>query len=221
MAELSGSTIKAYREWLQLAQTDFAELVGVSQSLISMVELGQSPVSRRLIQQIRSKCDSGILSPSFDGFLAEGGLGKGPLESEFGIIKSIPLEPWQERINLAKVADDDISDRISLPGLPPETRAFRFNPPPSIIAPDTIAFFRPAAISELTRDQIILVQLRRGQGAKKLRAGVGHIGRTIVSREGRTNQYQFEPADSRAPVIELNKKNVEILMACFFRGRHC
>jgi transcriptional regulator with XRE-family HTH domain len=219
--EISGTTVKAYREQLQMSQRDFAETLDVSQGLISLVELGRNPVSRKLLRRLRSKSDEGVLNPTFGDFLAEGGIEPTAGEAEFEIVRPIPLEPWTARVDLRKLPDAGVSGRFFVPGLPEGARAYLFNPAPPLLDQNTVAVFRPATLAELVRDQIILVQFKARQGTKQLPAGVAHLGRAIVVRRGRTAKCQFEPTDPNAQVVALEAERTEAAMICFFRGQHC
>jgi transcriptional regulator with XRE-family HTH domain len=219
--EISGMTVKAYREQLQMSQRDFAEALDVSQGLISLVEIGRNPVSRKLLRRLRERSDEGILNPTFGDFLAEGGIEPSAGEAEFQIVRPIPLEPWTARIDLRKPVDAGVAGRFFVPGLPEGARAYVFNPAPRLLEQDNIAVFRPASLADLVRDQIVLVQFKVRQGTKHLPAGVAHLGRAIVVRRGRVPKCQFEPMDMDAQVVDLDGEKMEGVMACFFRGRHC
>jgi len=221
MKDVSGSTIKAYRERLQLSQRDFAELLGTSQGLISLVELARTPVSRKLVRLLRIKGDEGVLKPSLAAYLGQDGLDDGTDDLKIQVVPPIPLERWGVRIDLRKRADLGARGRIILPRVPDGARAFQFSPPPSVLAPNDVAIFKPARLRDLTDDQIVLVQLHSRGRVKALAAKVAHLGRVIVSRQGRATIHQFEPAVDKVPVIGLNDDNVDVVMSCFFHGRYC
>lgn len=219
--EIPGSKIRAYRERLQMTQRDFAESMGMSQALISLVELGRGPVSNRLLQRLRAKGDSGEFKPSFFNYLAEEGVGVAAGGSDSQVAGAIPLEPWAARVDLRKPADPDTDSQLYLPGLPAGSRAFRFNPAPRFLEPDTFAVFRLAEFSRLVRDQLVLVQFKQRASPRELPAGIAHLGRAIVTRRGRVIVYQFEAAEPNFQVAELDDRRLEKLMVCFARGRFC
>lgn len=219
MPEISGHTLRAYREKLQLSQHDLAELLDVTQSTISMVEIGRNTVSRKLLRSIKECGDRGKLTPTFDEFLRGGGLLLSGLETEFNVIGRVPLHVWQDRLNL-KQPPDQYAAWIALPGIPTGARAFQFIPPPSLIAPDTIVIFRPAKFDELVGGHITLVQLGKRQKKQVLKPGIACFGRTILAGRGRTRVVQFEAASADVPVLKLDAGEIDVLMVCCFRGRH-
>ncbi|MEE9296697.1 MAG: helix-turn-helix transcriptional regulator [Phycisphaerae bacterium] len=219
--EISGSTIKAYREHLRLSQRDLAEILGCSQGLISAVELGRAAVSRRLMRLLRTRGEEDLLSPTFAEFLEQGGIERRPEEAEFRVARPIPLEVWHARVNLKKPADAGAPDRIYVPGLPDGTRAFRFAPAPPLLAPDTVAVFRPGQLGDLVTNQVVLLQLRSGAGLPGFPSGTSRIGRAVVARRRRAAVCQIEAAEQNTPVVEVADDHVDVLMVCCFRGRHC
>jgi transcriptional regulator with XRE-family HTH domain len=184
MVDVPGQLVRAYRERLGLSQAQFAEVLGVSQALISTVELGRGPVSRRMTRALREASESGELRPGFQDFL------------------------------------DGSGERLWVPGVNPEMRAFRFAPPPPLLAPDSVAVFQPSKLSELVRDQVGLLQLRGRHAARPLRAGVGHLGRVVTSRTTGRILCQFEPATANVPIIDVTERSVQALFVCTFRGRY-
>lgn len=220
MSNIAGQVLRAYRERLQLSQQEFAKRLGVSQSLISTVEVGHGPVSRKLLRLLRERGETGTLRPAFGDYLKEGALDRGALETDFGVARPIPLEAWAARINLNKPADAGAAERIWVPGIVEGMRAFRFTPAPSTIAPDTVAVFRPTSLRELSREQAMLVQLRPKHATRELVAGAAHLGRAIVTRARGEILCHFEPGAPNAPVVELDERGVEHLMLCIFRGRY-
>ncbi len=220
MSDIAGQVLRAYRERLQLSQQDFAERLGVSQSLISTVEVGRGPVSRKLLRLLRERGEAGALRPAFGDYLKEGTVDRGALETDFGVARPIPLEAWAARINLNKPADPSAAERIWVPGVVEGVRAFRFTPAPATIAPDTVAVFRPASIRELGREQPVLVQVRPRQATRELVAGAAHLGRAIITRARGEILCHFEASVPNAPIVELEEKGVEHLMLCMFRGRY-
>lgn len=52
--EYNGAWVKSVREKLQLTQQEFCEKVGVSQGLVSQVEKGRTPVSKKFKAKIES-----------------------------------------------------------------------------------------------------------------------------------------------------------------------
>lgn len=216
--EIPGSTIRAYRERLQMTQRDFAKSLGMSQALISLVELGRGPVSKRLLQRLRAKGETGEFKPAFFDYLAEGGVQHATEGPGLDIQDGVVLEPWHSRTDLRKPGCPD-GGRLYLPGLPEGIRAFRFNPPPRILGSDHIAVFRPAKLTDLVRDQVVLVQFKPQHGTKELPAGIAHLGRAVVVRKGRIATYQFEPDDQGCPVVNLEAKAVEVVMSRAFQGR--
>lgn len=219
--EISGSTIKAYREHLNLSQRDLAEILGCSQGLISAVELGRTAVSRRLMRLLRIKAEDDSLSPTFAKFLEDGGVERRPEEAELRIARPIPLEVWHLRVNLKKPADVGVLDRIYVPGFPNGTRAFRFAPALPVLAPDTIAVFKPRQLDDLVTNQIVLLQLRSGARLPGFPSGAAHVGRAIVGRRRHAEVRQIESAEQGIPVVELAYGDVDVLMVCSFRGRYC
>jgi transcriptional regulator with XRE-family HTH domain len=220
MSDIAGPVLRAYRERLQLSQQEFAERLGVSQSLISTVEVGRGPVSRKLLRLLRERGEAGVLRPAFGDYLKEGTVDRGALETDFGVARPIPLEPWTPRINLNKAADPSASERIWVPGVVEGMRAFRFTPAPSTLAPDTVAVFRPASLRELGREQVVVVQLRPKRATRDLVAGAAHLGRAVVTRARGDILFHFEPSVPNAPITALDEKSVEHLMLCVFRGRY-
>ena len=216
--DISGATVKAYREQLALSQLDLAEAIDVSQTLISAVELGRAAVSRKLLKKLRIAGDEGVLSPTFAEFLEGGGVAPRPEEAEFQVVRPIPLEPWGTRVNLAKPADAGVPDRIWVPGITEEARAFRFTPPPALLAPDSAAIFVPCELGDLAPNQLVLAQFRKGVDVG---VGVGaHMGRALVSRHKRATICQVEFAEFSVPVATLSADELDVLMMCHFRGRH-
>jgi len=220
MSDIAGQVLRAYRERLQLSQQEFAERLGVSQSLISTVEVGRGPVSRKMLRLLRERGEAGVLRPSFGDYLKEGTVDRGALETDFGVARPIPLESWAPRINLNKPPASDVAERIWVPGIVEGVRAFRFTPSPSTITPDTVAVFRPTSLRELGREQAVLVQLRPKHGTRELVAGAAHLGRAIITRARGEILCHFEPSAPNAPIVELDERGVEHLMMCVFRGRY-
>lgn len=216
--ELSGSTIRAYRLRLGMSQQEFAHALDLSQGLISLVEIGRNNVSRRLLRQLRIKSDEGVLKPTFAEFI-ETGPPPTATESELQVVRPVPLEPWNDRIDLRKPASLGAPGRFFVSGTPASARAYQFVPPPPLLAPDTVAVFQPATLADLARGQIVLVQFRVRQEPRDLVANAAHLGRVIVSPRGRGRIIQFEPALQATPVIDLNEQAVEAVMTCLFQGR--
>ena len=52
MAKLNGKLIASIRRVNRLSQTEMGEKLGVSRTLISMIEIDQKPISRRLDKRI-------------------------------------------------------------------------------------------------------------------------------------------------------------------------
>lgn len=52
MAKLNGKLIASVRRVNRLSQTEMGEKLGVSRTLISMIEIDQKPISRRLDKRI-------------------------------------------------------------------------------------------------------------------------------------------------------------------------
>lgn len=220
MSDIAGQVLRAYRERLQLSQQEFAERLGVSQSLISTVEVGRGPVSRKLLRLLRERGEAGLFRPAFGDYLKEGTVDRGVLETDFGMARPIPLEPWAPRINLNKPADPSASERIWVPGIVDGMRAFRFTPAPSTLDPDTVAVFRPASLRELAREQVVVIQLRPKHGTRDLVAGAAHLGRAVITRARGDILFHFEPTARNAPITALDERSVEHLMLCVFRGRY-
>lgn len=220
MNEIPGQVVRAYRERLGVSQAAFAGLLGVSQSLISAVEVGRGPVSRKLTRTLRARSESGVLRPGFQEFLDEGGIERGLLELDFGVARPIPLVLWAPRIDLSKAPDAGAGERVWVPGITDEMRAFRFTPPPSSLAPDTMAVFRPAELADLVREQLVLLQLRGRHAKRPLLAGVGHLGRAVTTRAKGGLHCQFEAATANVPIIDLTERSVAVLLVCAFRGRY-
>jgi transcriptional regulator with XRE-family HTH domain len=220
MSEVPGQVLRAYRERLQLSQQEFASLLGVSQSLISIVEVGRGPVSRKLLRIMREQGEAGALRPAFGDFLNEGTVDRSVLEPDFGVARPIQLEPWAARINLSKPADPSAAERIWVPGIVSGARAFRFTPSPPAMIPDTVGVFRPVSIRELGREQIVLIQLHSRTRSRELVAGAAHVGRAIITRARGDITFQFEPSTPTAPILELPENAIVHLMLCIFRGRY-
>lgn len=221
LMEISGSTIRAYRERLELTQKDFADRLGMSQGLISLIELGRGSVSKRLLKRLQLKSEEGAFKLGFSEFLTTGGMVIQADESEFRAAQPIPLEPWTGRIDLRKPADKGTEGRIYLPGLPEGARAFHFNPSPRFLDPNTIAVFRPTQFIELIRDQVVLIQIKVRHGTKELPASIAHLGRAIVVRRGRRHIHQFEAADPNVQVAVFEDESIEVAMTCCFCGKYC
>ncbi len=215
--EISGLTIRAYRQRLGMSQRDFAETLGVSQGVISLMELGRCSVSRKMLKRLRIRSDEDALSLTFSEFLSESGV---PLstEAEFNLVRPISLELWQSRINLLKPADGGVPGRFYVPGVSEGTRAFMFVPAPLLLGENTIAAFRPASFSDLVRNQIIIVQFKPGAAPDGLPVALSHLGRSIVVRRGGTMHCQFEPESSTSLIVNLDETAVDVLMICFFQG---
>jgi transcriptional regulator with XRE-family HTH domain len=220
MVDVPGLIVRAYRERLGLSQAQFADILGVSQALISTVEIGRGPVSRRLTRALREASESGELQPGFQEFLDEGVVEKSVLEVDFGVAQPIPLVPWAPRIDLCKPPAPGVGERFWVPGTTGKMRAFRFTPPPTLLAPDTIAVFRPARFADLGREQVVLLQFQGRHATKRLPAGVGHLGRAITTRATAGVCCQFEAAAANVPIIDVTERALKALFTCSFRGRY-
>jgi len=218
--EISAATIRAYRERLELSQRDFAELLGVSQGMISLVELGRNPVTRKLLRALRARSEEGVLKPTFAEFLATGGTERPVTETEFEVFRPIPLELWGPRIDLRKPADAGVPGRFYINSLPEGARAYQFVPPPEPLGQDSVAVFRPARFADLLRGQIAIIQFRPHSAPSELSAGVAHLGRIIIARKKRVTTVQFEPSAPNVPVLTLQEDALEAVLVCTFRGRH-
>ena len=221
MAGISGQTIKAYRDQLLLSQADFSRILECSQSTISMIEVGQNAVSRKFLRSIRLCGERGKLTPTLEEFLRSGGLRPGAVEAELGVSERIPLQTWGERIDLTDDPVDRNVEWMSIPGISPGSRAFRFTPASEILLPDTFAVFQSVTPSIMLGGEIVLLQLRKGTGGKGIADQVAHLGRVIVTGRGKARSMHVEPANRRTPLIGLADRQVEVLMACCFRGRYC
>ena len=51
MHDVSGKTIREYREWLRISQRDFSANLGFTQGLISQMELFHGPVAMKLLRR--------------------------------------------------------------------------------------------------------------------------------------------------------------------------
>lgn len=220
MVEIPGRVIGAFRERLGVSQDALADLIGVSQSLISAVEIGRGPVSRRLLRILRAKSEAGVLNPGFHEFLAEGSVELSLLDVDLGVARPIPLLAWNERLDLLEVPDPGAGERIWVPGLSDDMRGFRFVPAPNPLAPDTVAVFRRSQFRDLKREQIALLQLKAKKGHRGFPAGVGHLGRAVTSRSKGKVIVQFEPTTANVPIIDLTERSVAVLLVCAFRGRY-
>ena len=136
-------------------------------------------------------------------------------------VQPIHLEIWRPNLDLSRPPVHGAAERFWLPDVARNARAFRFEPPPPILAPDTIAVFRPASLRRLVRDQVVLVQFRLRAASKDLPRGVGHLGRVIAGRRDGALVRLLEPAAANLPAIELDERKLELVMACVFRGRYC
>ena len=113
------------------------------------------------------------------------------------------------------------SGSITLFPTPNRTRrAFCFDDPPPIVAPDTLIVFRPVDWADLSPEQMVLVQFRPKYATRELVARIGHLGRAIVTRRGGRFTCQFERSPIAGPIVNMTDKGVEVLMICHFRGRY-
>ena len=220
MKDISGKTILAFRERLSLNQRDLAAKLGVTQGLISQVEGGRLPVSKKMLRAIWSLSDEGVFEISFDEFLRHGGVNTEFLKAEFGAVAPIPVETWKSRIDLREPPNAAIKDSVWIPGMTNSMRVFRFDEAPPILAPSSLAVFRPVDYSELTSEHIVLLQTRPRPGVKHLESRIGHVGRAIVTRRARMLTCQFERSPIAGPIVDVAEKSIEVLMICHFRGRY-
>jgi hypothetical protein len=173
-----------------------------------------------MTRALREASESGELRPGFQDFLDAGVVDRSILEADFGVARPIPLVSWAPRTNLIRLPDTGSGERIWVPGVTAEMRAFRFTPPPALLAPDSVAVFQPSRLGELVRDQVCLLQLRGRHATRQLRASVGHLGRVVVSRTKGRILCQFEPATANVPIVDVTERAVEALFVCTFRGRY-
>ena len=220
MDDVSGKTIVAYREWLRLNQHDFAARLGVTQGLISQVECGRIPISKKLLRTLWEKSDDDVFEVRFELFLRRGGMKTEELKAEFGAVKPVTVEAWNHRLDLREPPRPSGADRLWIPGIRNRMRAFRFDDPPPIVSPDTLVVFRPADWTDLAQEQMVLVQFRSRYATKELDAGIGHLGRAIVTRRAGRFTCQFERSPIAGPIVNMTEKSVEVLMICHFRGRY-
>lgn len=217
--EISASTIRAYRERLQVSQRDLAEILGVSQGMISLVELGRTRVTAKLSKALRIKSDEGVLKPTFAEFLAGGGVKEPVSETAFPVIRPIPLQTWSPRLDLRKPPDAGVPGRFYLSGLPADARAFQFVPPPDMLSQDSVTAFKPVNYPDLVSGQIVVLQLKADASQSDLAASVAHLGRVIVTRKKASIRVQFESATAGVPVIDVPEDAIEQVIVCVFRGR--
>ncbi len=220
MKSISGKTIRAYRERLSLNQRDLAAKLGCTQGLISQVEIGQLPVSKKMLRALWGMSEEGVFEIPFDQFLRHGGVNTEFLKAEFGAVAPIPVETWVSRLDLREPPEPSIKESIWIPSMTNSMRAFRFNEAPPILTPYTLAVFSPADWSELAREQVVLMQMRPRPTVKQLEGRIGHIGRAIVTRHAGRLTCQFERSPSTGPIVSVTEKSVEVLMICHFRGRY-
>ncbi len=220
MHDVSGKTIREYREWLRISQRDFSAKLGFTQGLISQVELGHGTVSKKLLRRLWDRSDEGVFEAPFERFLRIGGMKTEDLKAEFGAVKPVTVEAWNHRLDLREPPRPSGTDRLWIPGIRNRMRAFRFDDPPPIVSPDTLVVFRPADWADLAQEQMVLVQFRSKYATKELDAGVGHLGRAIVTRRAGRFTCQFERSPIAGPIVNMTEKSVEVLMICHFRGRY-
>lgn len=220
MKDISGKTIRAYRERLSLNQRDLAAKLGFTQGLISQVESGQLPVSKKMLRGLWARSEEGVFEIPFEQFLRYGGVNTQFLKAEFGAVTPIQVETWKPRLDLREPSSPSITDWIWIPGMTNGMRAFRFDDAPPVLTPYSLVVFRPAEWSELAGEQIVLLQTRSKHAPKGLDGGVGYVGRAIVTRQHGKMRCQFERSPIAGPIVEVTARSIDVLMTCHFRGRH-
>ena len=149
MNAISGKTVLAYRERLSLNQRDLAAKLGFTQGLISQVESGHLPLSKKMLRALLAKSEEGVFEIPFEQFLRQGGINTEELKAEFGAVKPVTVEAWNHRLDLREPLCPSGADRLWIPGIRNRMRAFRLDDPPPIVSPDTLVVFRPAEWADL------------------------------------------------------------------------
>ncbi len=215
---LIGSDIRTYRRRIGLTQIEFAPLIGLTQSALSLLESGRVAISTQHLNKLRKEFVGKKTSPTFAEFEAElskaGRATQHMLAADLNQFATLTVYPWLDAIDLSEqlrhsppvsvVSVSNRQNRLIAFKMPRETKYW---------ATGEIIAFEECSVGDIKDADVCLVVTT---GPKP-----GHT-RTVVAAARVTSgrgPTKFAPIRTRETPIPADDKSILTIMRNCYRAR--
>jgi len=219
---LSGADVRKFRQALGKSQRVFAAELGLSQGMLSLIELGRTPVTDEHLRRLRDSFNEASFRPTFEDFVRElqksRRLGQAMLGYRPGCNAILTVWRWRDDVDLSvPPPPDDAVSTVSLHVQPDEAIAFQMKGKTQWWEKDEILVFARADREDCRDQDLCLVQLRR----PRHKAPQTALAVARISGGRKERVFQLQPIrGAAAPVLTPEPDELLALLRCVYRARY-